>query len=235
MWPWLKVLHNSGLAKMVTETQNLAENKVLSSLASEKYAFRSAKGLAEDAGITIDEVIVVLKRFYKAGTIIPQTNDASFWGLSSKHPEKAEKHQPVHDNREMPDSWWQGAYPKPPFTPFNTYNGHVDYKQADEAKIRAFAADLAEVMEKHNAVLGGCNCCSSPYGQVDGVTFENLRVTKDSYIFRIGRHDYTASVQYGDVAAKTLKPPKDVTPHQQSTLHSHMSLVSKIVKCGDKI
>ena len=47
----------------------------------------------------------------------------------------------------------------------------------EEAKSRAFATELAMLCARFKAEIGGCGCCGSPFGEVDGVTFDHLDVT----------------------------------------------------------
>lgn len=49
----------------------------------------------------------------------------------------------------------------------------------NEEKAKAFLKDLVEVCTKHQATIGGCGYCGSPFGDVGEIGFNQLLVTKD--------------------------------------------------------
>ena len=203
--------------------------RVLEVISAETYKYRSTTGIMNETGLSLDSVITCLRRL--AHLLVTQYDDRpDWWGLRTKHPDSH------FDPSKKPAEWWVKATTSGAAT-ITTETKSVVVNKTDPPKssyqketeitdkVRAFAADLAKVMAKHNAWLGGCNCCSSPYGEVSGHTYEHMRVQAESYIFRLGGKEYTASVVYERIpASKCDIPPADVQPLATSQFKSHVSL-----------
>lgn len=49
-------------------------------------------------------------------------------------------------------------------------------------KVIAFLAELQELCKKHKATINGCGCCSSPFGTVDGIKFDDLSADAEKVV-----------------------------------------------------